>query len=79
MLVKFAINIGSRDALALGLDHTECTRDAVLDLPDAKVAAVKKLCGEFSVVPADKKSKASKAEPSETDLEKLTAPDPLKK
>lgn len=77
MLVKFGINIGSRDAQQLGLDHTECTRDSVLDLPESKVAAIKKLCGEFSVMDAGKKAKVTKPEPSESELEKLTAPAPV--
>lgn len=34
MRVQFLTNLGSRDAAALELDHTECTIDAVVDVPE---------------------------------------------
>lgn len=34
MRVQFMCNLGSRDAEPLGLDHRECTYEAVVDVPD---------------------------------------------
>ena len=64
MLVKFGTNIGTVDAKALGLDFTKCTKDSdPIDLPEEKVAEIKKVCGEFSVFAFDRKAaKAAEAE-----------------
>lgn len=73
MQVRFGINLGSRDAQKLGLDYTKCTKGSVHNFSDAEIKAIRDRVGEFSVVAADKRS-----EPSDTDLEKLTAPDKKK-
>lgn len=79
MNVRFAINLGTRDAQRLGVDHLECREGNSVDLPEAKIEEIRGICGPAAIVGIDKKSKASKAEPSEAELEKMTAPEPAKK
>jgi len=54
-LVKFITNLGSRDGAALGLDYTECSKDAVVEVTQAQAD---KLIGLAAVL-ADKGEKAT--------------------
>jgi hypothetical protein len=43
MKVRFNVNLGSRDASALGLDHKECTIGAVQDVSEDVLAILKRV------------------------------------
>lgn len=76
MNVRFAVNVGSRDASYLGLDPQACKEGSVVDIPEGKVDEIKAVCGQAAIIGVGKKD--AKAEPSDADLEKLTAPEKKK-
>jgi hypothetical protein len=77
MNVRFATNIGSRHAQQLGLDLANCKEGDTVDLPESKVEEIRAVCGPASIIGVSSRKEA-KAEPSEADLEKLTAPEKKK-
>lgn len=82
--VKFTSNLGSRDAHALGLDHTKCAKGMYVDISSSQMETIGKMFSglvmdETAGKAEDRADAKAEADMKTAELEKLTAPEPAKK